>query len=159
MAEEMRVGCGWDRHALMTGETLMIGGIEIPGELGCKGHSDADAALHAVIDALLGAAGRGDIGQYFPSTDSRWEGASSSGMLESTLEELAKEGFRPVNLDLVVMIEKIRLDPHREKILGRIGELLPSCSVNVKFKTGDGMGPVGRGEAVEARAVVLLRKS
>lgn len=159
MNDEFRVGMGWDRHALITGRRLILAGVVIPGELGIRAHSDGDVALHAVIDALLGAAGLGDIGQHFPSSDSRWKGASSGEMLGRVREQLKDEGWEAVNLDLTVIVESIRLDPHREPMIRSLEELFDhSTQVNMKFKSGDGMGPVGRGEAVESQSVALIRR-
>ncbi|MFQ5478919.1 MAG: 2-C-methyl-D-erythritol 2,4-cyclodiphosphate synthase [Candidatus Binatia bacterium] len=157
----MRVGEGYDVHRLVEGRPLMLACVEIPSEFGCLGHSDGDAVSHAVCDAILGALALGDMGRHFPSTDRRWEGASSAEFLAVVAGLAAESGARLVNLDVTVIIERPRLAPYigamREGLARRLG-----CSVacvSVKAKTADGLGAVGRGEAVEARAVALVEIS
>jgi 2-C-methyl-D-erythritol 2,4-cyclodiphosphate synthase len=153
-----RVGIGYDSHRLTAGRRLILGGIEIPSELGLDGHSDADVLTHAVIDALLGAAGMGDIGQHFPDTDERYREADSLGLLAEVVARLAGEGHGIGNVDCTVVMEKPKLGPHRqaigERLAGTLG--IPADHVNVKASTGEGIGFVGRGEGVAALAVATL---
>lgn len=153
-----RIGEGWDTHALVPGRKLILGGIEIAHPLGLLGHSDADVLLHAVIDALLGAAGLGDIGSHFPDTDPRFKGADSVVLLRETGRLLAQEGHRIGNIDSTIVAQSPRLAPHIAAMRVRIAETLglhPS-QVNVKAKTAEKLGPVGQGLSLEARAAVLL---
>ncbi|HEY4894739.1 MAG TPA: 2-C-methyl-D-erythritol 2,4-cyclodiphosphate synthase [Solirubrobacteraceae bacterium] len=149
-----RSGIGFDSHRLLAGRRLVIGGVEIPHELGLDGHSDADVLTHAVIDALLGAAGMGDIGQHFPDTDERWRDADSVKLLEAVVEMLGGAGLRIVNVDCTVILEKPKLAEHREAIRARLAAAmgLPADRVNVKASTGERIGFVGRGEGVAALA-------
>jgi 2-C-methyl-D-erythritol 2,4-cyclodiphosphate synthase len=154
-----RSGIGWDSHRLEAGRRLVLGGVEIPdAELGLAGHSDADVLAHAVIDALLGAAGMGDIGQHFPDTDERWRDADSIGLLRSVLGLLRTAGFAPLNVDATVACEAPKLDTHREAMRSRLAEALEldPAAVNVKFTTGEHLGYVGRGEGIAALAVATL---
>ncbi len=154
----MRIGQGVDVHALVAGRKLMLGGVEIPYERGLDGHSDADVLLHAIIDALLGAAGLGDIGGMFPSPDERWAGASGVELLRSAYERVRGAGFALVNLDATVVAERPRLAPYvaamRTAIAGALE--LDMTFVSVKATTADGLGLTGRGEGIAALAVVLL---
>ena len=154
----IRIGEGWDTHALVPGRKLIIGGVEIPHATGLLGHSDADLLAHAIIDALLGAAGLGDIGSHFPDTDARFKGSDSMVLLKETGRMLAGRGLRIGNIDSTVIAQAPKLAPHiaamREKIAGALG--LDVSRVNVKAKTAEKLGPVGQGLAMEARAVVLL---
>ena len=156
-----RIGEGWDVHALVPGRKLVIGGVEIPFALGLLGHSDADVLLHAITDALLGAAALGDIGTHFPDTDVRFEGADSRVLLTQTARRIRQRGFEIGNVDSTVIAQAPRLMPHiaamREQIA--VALTLPVDQVNVKAKTAEKMGPVGLGQAIQARAVVLLYKS
>ena len=156
---EMLAGIGYDSHRLVEGERLVLGGVEIPHERGLAGHSDADVLAHAIIDALLGAAGMGDIGERFPDTDERYAGADSVGLLETVVGELSAAGFTLLNVDCTVLMERPRLLPHREAMRARLaGALgLPRERVNVKATTGEGIGFVGREEGVAALAVTSLR--
>lgn len=150
------VGIGYDSHRLVDGRRLVIGGVEIPHDRGLQGHSDADVLAHAVTDALLGAAGLGDIGEHFPDTDERYEGADSIALLRHVCELVAKEGMGVVNLDCTVVMERPKLAPHKQAIRASLAETLgvaESC-VNVKASTGEGIGFVGRQEGVAALAVV-----
>ncbi|HEV2924773.1 MAG TPA: 2-C-methyl-D-erythritol 2,4-cyclodiphosphate synthase [Solirubrobacteraceae bacterium] len=151
-------GIGYDSHRLLAGRRLTIGGVEIPSELGLDGHSDADVLAHAVIDALLGAAGLGDIGEHFPDTEERWRDADSIGLLRTAVEMVGAEGLQIVNVDCTVVIEAPKLQPHRqairERLAGALG--LPAARVNVKASTGERIGFVGRGEGVAALAVASL---
>lgn len=154
----IRVGQGYDVHQLVEGRKLILGGVEIPYERGLLGHSDADALLHAITDALLGAAGLGDIGRHFPDTDQRYRGADSRLLLRTTVALLAGHGWRPVNVDATVIAQQPKLAPHvpamTEVIAADLG-LTADC-VNIKGKTNERLGYLGRGEAIEAQAVVLI---
>jgi len=152
-------GIGCDSHRFAAGRRLILGGVEIPHEQGLHGHSDADALTHAVIDALLGAAGLGDIGERFPDSDERWRDADSMELLETVVASLAAGGFAIVNVDCTVVIEAPRLGPHKQAIRARLATTLglPEARVNVKATTGEQMGFVGRGEGVAALATASLR--
>jgi 2-C-methyl-D-erythritol 2,4-cyclodiphosphate synthase len=152
-------GIGYDSHRLTDGRKLILGGVEIPGDRGLDGHSDADVLTHAVIDALLGAAGLGDIGEHFPDTDERYRDADSIELLETVLTRVVAQGIEPVNVDATVVMERPKLAPHREAIRERLAVALGLAigRVNVKATTGEGMGFVGRGEGVTALAVVSVR--
>ncbi|MGZ5272013.1 MAG: 2-C-methyl-D-erythritol 2,4-cyclodiphosphate synthase [Ramlibacter sp.] len=154
----MRIGEGWDVHALVPGRPLVIGGVAIPYERGLLGHSDADVLLHAITDALLGAAGLGDIGRHFPDTDLKFKGADSVLLLEEAARRVADAGWGIVNIDSTVVAQAPRLAPHIEAMRARIAKALglASAQVNVKAKTAEKLGPVGQGQSIEARAVVLL---
>jgi 2-C-methyl-D-erythritol 2,4-cyclodiphosphate synthase len=151
-------GIGYDSHRLAEGRRLILGGVEIPGERGLEGHSDADVLTHAVIDALLGAAGLGDIGEHFPDTDERWRDADSTELLKSVVRTLINEGLQVVNVDCTVVMEAPKLGPHCEAIRARLAEKLglEERRVNVKATTGEGIGFVGRGEGVAALAIASL---
>jgi 2-C-methyl-D-erythritol 2,4-cyclodiphosphate synthase len=157
----MLVGIGFDSHRLAAGRKLVIGGVEIPFERGLDGHSDADVLAHAVIDALLGACGKDDIGERFPNTDERWRDADSMEMLASVVENVVTEGLEIVNVDCTVVIEAPKLSPHRGAIKQKLAEVLEveETRVNVKASTGEGMGFVGRGEGVAALAIAGLRRA
>jgi len=152
-------GIGYDSHRLVEGESLIVGGVPIAHELGLSGHSDADVLAHAVIDALLGAAGMGDIGQRFPDSDARWAGADSIRLLETVVGELRGSGFQPVNVDCTIVMERPKLGANRTAIRARLAAALglPEERVNVKATTGEGVGFVGREEGVAAMAVAGLR--
>ena len=153
-----RIGEGWDTHALVPGRKLIIGGVEIAHPLGLLGHSDADVLIHAIIDALLGAAGLGDIGSHFPDTDARYKGADSVRLLQEAGRLLAANGWRIGNIDSTVIAQAPRLAPHIQAMRVRIASALglePS-QVNVKAKTAEKLGPVGQGLSLEARAVALI---
>ena len=154
----MRIGEGWDIHALVPGRPLMLGGVEIPHSHGLLGHSDADALLHAITDALLGAAGLGDIGRHFPDTDSAFKGADSIVLLQAAAQHVRDAGYAIANIDSTIVAQAPKLAPHIPAMVTRIaGALgLPAGAVNVKAKTAEKMGPVGEGHAIEARAVCLL---
>lgn len=154
----VRTGIGIDSHAFAPGRRLLLGGVEIPHDRGLAGHSDADVLTHAVIDAVLGAAGLGDIGQHFPDTDERWKDADSLALLTSVLERVAQEGLRVIHVDTTVMLERPKLAPHREAMAATLAEAL-RCTVNVKATTGEGMGFIGRQEGVAALAVATLERS
>ncbi|MEO5671926.1 MAG: 2-C-methyl-D-erythritol 2,4-cyclodiphosphate synthase [Ramlibacter sp.] len=153
-----RIGEGWDVHALAPGRQLIIGGVEIPFERGLMGHSDADVLLHAITDALLGAAGLGDIGRHFPDTDERFKGANSMLLLTEAALRVREKGLRIGNVDSTVIAQAPKLAPYVDAMRDRIAQALDiePAMVNVKAKTAEKMGPVGQGLAIEARAVVLL---
>jgi 2-C-methyl-D-erythritol 2,4-cyclodiphosphate synthase len=152
-------GIGYDCHRLVEGRRLVIGGVHVPCERGLDGHSDADVLTHAVIDALLGAAGLGDIGEHFPDTDERWRDADSMQLLASVVRTVLAEGLEIVNVDCTVVMEAPKLAPHRQAIRERLASVLSLelTRVNVKASTGEGMGFVGRGEGVAALAIASLR--
>lgn len=153
-----RIGEGWDVHALVPGRPLVLGGVRIAHTHGLLGHSDADALLHAITDALLGAAGLGDIGTHFPDTDARFRGADSAALLTEALVRVRALGWRVGNVDATVVAQAPRLGPHRAAMVAAIAKTLDVApgQVNVKAKTAERLGPVGQGSAIEARAVVLL---
>ncbi len=153
------VGIGFDSHRLVAGRRLLIGGVEIPYELGLEGHSDADVLAHAVIDALLGAAGLGDIGAHFPDSDERWRDADSMKLLAAVVHSVRAERLEIVNVDCTVVMEAPKLAPHRQAVRERLVDVLgiELARVNVKASTGEGMGFVGRGEGVAALAIAGLR--
>ncbi len=152
------VGIGYDTHRLAAGRRLVLGGVEIPHEQGLDGHSDADVLTHAVIDALLGAAGLGDIGEHFPDTEERWRDADSIELLQAVLAAVADAGHEIVNVDCTVVMEAPRLASHKPAIRARLAAALglPEARVNVKASTGEGIGFVGRGEGVAALATASL---
>jgi 2-C-methyl-D-erythritol 2,4-cyclodiphosphate synthase len=154
----IRIGEGWDTHALVVGRRLMLGGVEIPHTHGLLGHSDADALLHAITDALLGAAGLGDIGRHFPDTDPRFSGADSRALLVEAARRVSDSGWRIGNVDATVIAQAPKLAPHIQAMVECIAGCLGVApgQVNVKAKTAENMGPVGEGRAIEARAVVLM---
>ncbi len=154
----MRIGEGWDIHALVPGRKLVIGGVEIPFERGLLGHSDADVLLHAITDALLGAAGLGDIGRHFPDTDERFRGADSMLLLVEAARRVREQGLQIGNVDSTVIAQAPKLAPHIDAMRERIAQALDLSpdQVNVKAKTAEKLGPVGQGLAIEARAIVLL---
>jgi 2-C-methyl-D-erythritol 2,4-cyclodiphosphate synthase len=158
---EVRVGLGHDRHRLCPGRPLILGGVRIEHELGLDGHSDADALLHAITDALLGALGLGDIGEWFPNTDPRWQGEDSAIFLQAATQEVRGRGWAISNLDCTIHAERPKLSPLKPAIRTRLAELLDIAEdrINVKAKTGERVGPVGRQEAIDADAVVLLTRS
>ena len=157
---KLRIGEGWDTHPLVVGRPLVLGGVTIPHSHGLLGHSDADALLHAITDALLGAAALGDIGRHFPDTDVAFRGADSTVLLAEAMRRVRAAGFEPINVDATVIAQAPKLAPHIPAMCERIAQLLglPLDAVNVKAKTAEKMGPVGEGLAMEARAVVLLNK-
>ena len=158
---EYRTGLGWDVHRIASGRALVLGGVAIPSEFGLEGHSDADVLLHAVTDALLGAAALGDIGMHFPDTDARWKEAASVRFLEHAVALLNQDGFTVVNVDTTVILEKPKLKDYREAIRESLaGSLsLPVDRVSVKFKTAEKVGPVGQGLSAEAQAIVTITRT
>ena len=154
----MRIGCGYDSHVFEEGRRLVLGGVEFPGETGLKGHSDADALIHAIIDALFGAAALGDIGSLFPDDDPAWEGADSAKLLEAAVAEVAAAGYRVVNVDATVICDRPKLRPRVDAIRERLASLLrvDVSAVSVKGKTTEGMGAVA---GVVVHAVALVDES
>ena len=155
-----RIGEGWDTHALVPGRALVIGGVTIPHTMGLLGHSDADALLHAITDALLGAAGLGDIGRHFPDTDAQFRGADSAVLLAEAARRVRAAGWEIGNVDSTVIAQAPKLAPHIPAMCQRIADTLGIAldQVNVKAKTAEKLGPVGEGRAMEARAAVLLHR-
>jgi 2-C-methyl-D-erythritol 2,4-cyclodiphosphate synthase len=158
---DLRIGEGWDTHQLVTGRPLVLGGVTIPHTHGLLGHSDADALLHAITDALFGAAGLGDIGRHFPDTDERFKGADSHALLAEAAMRVRDAGYEIVNLDSTIVAQAPRMAPHIAAMRERIAQALnvDAGRVNVKAKTAEKMGPVGEGRAIEARAICLLRQA
>lgn len=154
----MRAGIGFDSHGFAEGRSLVLGGVRVDFALGLVGFSDADALTHAVIDALLGAAGLGDIGRHFPDTDERWRDADSIEMLRTVRGMVGEAGLAPVNVDATVVCEAPRLGPYREPMRARLAEALglEPDAVNVKFTTAEGMGWVGSGEGIAALAIATV---
>ncbi len=158
---DIRVGLGEDIHALVPGRRLVLGGIEIAHHAGLLGHSDADALLHAITDALLGAAGLGDIGVHFPDCDARWKGVNSRLILAAACEIVRAAGWEPINVDCTVRAQAPRLGPYREAMRTAIAEVLgiDATRVNVKAKTAERLGSVGREEGIATSAVCLLARA
>jgi 2-C-methyl-D-erythritol 2,4-cyclodiphosphate synthase len=154
----VRTGLGFDTHGFAPGRRLILGGVDVPHEQGLAGHSDADVLTHAVIDALLGAAALGDIGQHFPDTDPRFEGADSLGLLRTVVGELDERGWEIGNVDATVVLERPQLAPHRDAIRSSLATALglPLDAVNLKATTGERLGFVGRGEGAAALAVATI---
>jgi 2-C-methyl-D-erythritol 2,4-cyclodiphosphate synthase len=154
----VRTGIGYDVHPFAEGRRLVLGGVEIEHDRGLGGHSDADVLTHAVVDALLGAAGLGDIGEHFPDTDERYRDADSLELLQTVVAMLSSRGLRISHVDATVMLEKPKLAAHKEEIRGRLAAVLGLAlhEVNVKATTGEGLGFVGRGEGAAALAVATL---
>jgi 2-C-methyl-D-erythritol 2,4-cyclodiphosphate synthase len=159
-AFNIRVGEGWDVHQLVAGRKLILGGVEVPHSSGLLGHSDADVLLHAITDALLGAAGLGDIGRHFPDTDPQFRGADSAALLAEAARRVRAAGWRIGNVDSTVIAQAPKLAPHIPAMCARIAAALEIAvdQVNVKAKTAEKLGPVGEGRAMEARAVALLHR-
>jgi len=157
----MRVGIGYDIHRLREGRRLVLGGIEFPTPVGCDAHSDGDVVLHAVADALLGAAALGDLGEHFPDTDEAWRDADSAGILARVVEMVAARGLRVSNVDVNLHAELPKIAPRRDEMRLNLASLLAVSQdrVSIKARTAEGLGPIGRGEALEAHAVVLLEEA
>jgi 2-C-methyl-D-erythritol 2,4-cyclodiphosphate synthase len=160
MSHEYRCGLGWDSHRIAAGRPLLLGGVRVESEFGLEGHSDADILLHAVTDALLGAAALGDIGMHFPDTDPQWKGAGSLQFLEHARKLVEGEGFELVHLDTTVILERPKLKDYRLKIREQLALSLGLGleNVSVKFKTAEKVGPVGEGKSAEAQAIVTVRR-
>ena len=156
----IRIGEGWDVHALVPGRKLILGGVEIAHSAGLLGHSDADVLLHAITDAVLGAAGLGDIGRHFPDTDAQFKGANSSVLLQEAMRRVRAHGWELVNVDSPIVAQAPKLAPHMAAINAGVAQALGVAldQVNVKAKTAEKLGPVGMGQSIEARAVALLHK-
>ncbi len=155
----MRVGVGYDSHRLVAGRNLIIGGVSIPFEKGLHGHSDADVLCHAIIDSILGALGLGDIGTHFPDTDQQWKDASSIELLKKTVSLANMSGYKVSWIDSIVIAERPKLSPHMDAMRDRISQAgIPSGTINIKAKTNEGMGFVGRGEGIAAQAVCVLKR-
>ncbi len=157
---EVRTGLGWDVHRIITGRPMIIGGISIDAEFGLEGHSDADILLHAITDALLGAAALGDIGMHFPDTDPRWKGADSAQFLQHAAGMVRERGYTLVNVDTTVILERPKLKDYRQPMRERVAQILglDVDRVSVKFKTAEKVGPVGEGRSAEAQALVTLSR-
>ncbi len=153
-----RIGQGWDSHRIEQGRPLILAGIRIPSDFGLAGHSDADVLFHAVTDAVLGALALGDIGMHFPDTAPAWKNASSRQFLEHALRLVAERGYRPVNVDSTVILERPKLKDFRSAISESLASALglPVDAVGIKFKTAEAVGPVGEGRSCEAQAAILL---
>ena len=156
----LRIGEGWDVHALVPGRKLILGGVEIAHTAGLLGHSDADVLLHAITDAVLGAAGLGDIGRHFPDTDVQFKGADSARLLAEAMRRVRAKGWELVNMDSTIVAQAPKLAPHIAAIHASVAAALgvEVEQVNVKAKTAEKLGPVGQGQSIEARAVALLRR-
>ena len=156
----IRVGLGYDLHRLVEGRKLFLGGVEFDFSKGEEGHSDGDVLLHAVTDALLGASGLGDIGSYFPPEDEKWKDADSKLLLQKVWNDVRNEGWKIVNIDCVIKLEKPKFLPKRQEVINSIAQILEieSSNVFVKAKTGEKLPPIGTSQAVEAEAVCLLEK-
>ncbi len=156
----MRIGLGYDLHRLTAGRPLILGGVRIPSPKGLLGHSDGDAVIHAIIDALLGARGQGDIGRLFPDTDPKYKDARSADLLAEVVRRLRAEGFRAAHVDVVVITEQPKLGPHFEAMKDALVPILglPRGRLGLKAKTNEGLGDIGKGRAIACLAVATLRK-
>ncbi len=156
----LRVGIGHDTHQLEEGRPLVLGGVRIDHPRGLVGHSDADLVCHAVVNAILGAAGLGDIGEHYPDTDPRWRGVDSTTLLAEVVDRVEQVGWRVVNCDAIIHAQEPKLTPHKPAIRANLARLLrvAEAAVNVKAKTGEHVGPVGRGEAIVCDVVVLISR-
>ncbi|ULA60239.1 MAG: hypothetical protein LZF60_220155 [Nitrospira sp.] len=157
----VRVGCGWDIHPLVAGRKLILGGLEIPHHKGLQGHSDSDALVHAICDALLGAMGEGDLGRHYPSSDQRFKNISSLKLLEDVVGKLRAKGYRLANVDSTIIAQAPRLSSHlaaMQKSIAGVLQIDPEL-VNVKVKSGEGLDAVGREEAIAAQAVCLIERN
>lgn len=154
------MGLGWDVHRIAAGRPMILGGVTVPSEFGLEGHSDADVLAHAITDAILGAAALGDIGMHFPDTDLRWKGCDSLVFLRHAVQLAEEQGFRLVNVDSTVILERPKLKDYRQPIRERLAETLKLAvdRVSVKFKTAEKVGPVGEGRSAESQAIVTLEK-
>ncbi len=161
MSREMRIGQGYDVHQLLEGRGLILGGVEIPFERGLEGHSDGDALLHAVADAILGAIGAGDLGRHFPSSDERWRGIGSGEILSQVADRMSEAGYSIANLDATIIAQAPRLAPHQKAMQENLVGLLRAEPerINLKLTSTDGLGSIGRGEGIAALAVVLLEET
>lgn len=160
MSDSFRIGIGYDIHRLVEGRKLVLGGVEIPFEKGLLGHSDSDVLSHAICDALLGAAGLGDIGTHFPDSDPQWAGASSLDFLARAMELVGERGYCLQNVDATIVAEQPKLRAHIEGMRARLASVLgvDTHQISVKAKTNEGLDSTGRGEALAANAVVLIKR-
>ena len=158
---EMRVGLGYDLHRTIIGRPLILGNIQIPHERGLEGHSDADIVVHALIDALTGAAGLPDVGQQFPNTDPRYKNINSAELLKATNAAFQKAGWRLVNADFVILAQRPMLSPYKPAMIKRLSELLgvQESQINLKGKTGERVGSVGKEKAMACQCVVLIERA
>mgnify|MGYP001555339850 CR=1 FL=1 len=156
----LRIGIGYDLHRTIVGRPLVLGNVVIPHDKGLDGHSDADVVLHALIDALTGAAGLPDVGQMFPNSDPRYKGINSGELLASTMREFARTGWRLVNADIIVLAQRPKLSPHKAAMITRLAQLLNvrEDQVNLKGKTGESVDAVGEERAIACHCVVLLER-
>lgn len=155
----MRIGFGYDSHRLVEGRRLIIGGIEVPFKKGLLGHSDGDVLIHSIIDAIIGALGEGDIGRHFPESDNQWKDASSIEMLRTVIQKLPEKGFEIAWIDSVVITDEPRLSPYIDSMKKAISAAgIQEKLINIKAKTNEGMGFIGRGEGIAAQAVCLLKR-
>ncbi len=154
----MRIGTGYDIHRLVPGRALILGGVTIPFEKGLLGHSDADALIHAIMDALLGALALGDIGHLFPPTDPKWKDCSSVIMLEQVVGLVHEQGYRVINIDAVIIAEAPKMKPHLGAMRAQLSAVLgiPGNAIGLKATTNEGLGPIGQGEGIAVQAVALL---
>ena len=161
MNHALRIGHGWDSHRLVAGRPLWLAGVAVPHSHGLGGHSDADVVLHALVDALLGAAGLGDIGTLFPDTDPSHRNAASSGFVTEALQQVGQRGWQVVNVDITVVAQAPKLAPYKAAMRARVAELLQvrAEAVNIKAKTAEGLGPVGQSQSMEAHVVLLLAQT
>ena len=157
----MRIGFGYDSHRFEEGRRLVLGGVEFPGEVGLKGHSDADVLIHAIIDALLGAAALGDIGSHFPDTDPAWKDADSAKLLAQVVKEIRGAGYQIGNVDATVICERPKLRPKVDEIRARLSQLLnlPTSQLSINGKTNEKMDDVGAGVGIEVHAVALIEEN
>jgi 2-C-methyl-D-erythritol 2,4-cyclodiphosphate synthase len=158
VSTSIRVGIGFDVHAFTDGDFIMLAGVRIAHERGVRAHSDGDVVIHSLCDALLGAAGLGDIGMHFPDSDPQWRGVAGAVLLERVLAMLLARGFEPVNVDVTILAERPRIAPHREAMRRRLAEMLelPPEVVNIKATTTEQLGLIGRGEGLAAQAIALV---
>lgn len=154
----LRIGQGYDIHPLVAGRRLVLGGVEIPSDVGLEGHSDADVLVHAIMDALLGALALGDIGQHFPNTDERYRGIDSIRLLEKVADLIGQHGAKVINVDSTLVAEKPKLAPHISTMRERIGAALsiPASAISIKATTAEKLGALGRGEGISASAIALI---
>lgn len=161
MIDSLRIGHGYDIHRVVPGRALVLGGVRLEADFGLEGHSDADCLTHAICDALLGAAALPDIGHFFPNTDARWKGVDSQVLLRQVVAELRQRGLSPVNIDATLIAERPKIAPHLAAMKAALGDStgLPADRIGLKATTNEGNDAIGRGEAIAAHAVALLRQS
>jgi 2-C-methyl-D-erythritol 2,4-cyclodiphosphate synthase len=156
----IRIGLGYDLHRTIAGRPLVLANVVIPHDKGLDGHSDADVVLHALIDAITGAAGLPDVGQMFPNTDPKYKGINSAELLKGTMQEFAKTGYKIINTDIIVLAQKPKLSPHKPAMIKRLAELLQlrEDQINIKGKTGESVDAIGEERAIGCHCVVLIEK-